>query len=691
VSSPSAAPAPGPSPKGTSVPSAYRIDIQGLRGLAVLLVVLFHVEGIVPGGYVGVDVFFVLSGFLITGLMLREIEGHGKFDVAGFLTRRVRRLLPALALMTVVTAAVGAAVFELGAQYTNILRTAVATSLFASNIEIYFQQGYFAPAAEENALLHTWSLSVEEQLYIALALTLLAAVAAGRRRGAGRIRALVAGSIALLSVLSLGLSILLTNASEVLVASTGRFDGNAEYLAFLAPVTRFWEFGVGGLLAIVSTGAPASAAARASVAPSLRRWAGLSMILLSAALYSSTTPFPGVASIPPVLGAALVLWRPGASRRSRFLESRALSWIGDRSYSWYLWHWPAIVIGRELGARSPTAVALWACSGLALAELSYRFVEQPFRRRPSRGPRIVPLTLGVTILPAAIGLGLLSAATTLERAAIPRPVRVALVQQDASDIACGAAADCSIRPLEPTVLLFGDSHAAALAPALRDELAAVSIALRLSDERPVVRDPRSSTDLESAAAALDLISELKPDVVVVHRYRTSETSGIDSGESGPIRFHEQDGSRAADPSRAEALYRERLQAAVALLADRGIPVIIVSSVPDFTTRVENTFGFPTLINALRGEVLDLVGESVPRAVAESRNAALLAIEREVAAATGATVVDPLPLLCTATQCGQVRDGELQYRDADHLTYAGASRVAPEVATAIRARIGAEVG
>ena len=655
--------------------AGWRTDIQGLRGVAVVLVLLFHLDGLLPGGFLGVDVFFVLSGFLLTSLMLREMRSTGGVDLRRFLGRRIRRLLPALAAMTVTTVLLGAFVFELGPQYRDILVTAAAASLFAANIAIYFQQGYYAPTAEENALLHTWSLSVEEQLYLALAVLVLIALHLGRRRHVGRSESVLRRLLVGATLISLLASVLLVEFADVLVQTTGRFDGNAQYLAFLAPVTRFWGFGAGALLALAPPAEPSRS----------RNWSplvGLVVLAGSVALYSPATPYPGLRSTVPVLATLLILGRPGATSRTPLLESRALVAIGDRSYSWYLWHWPAIVIGRELGATGHLSLALWAAGGLLVAELSYRSIESPLRRKLTDG-RTVPLRLLIvtTVAPALLAVTFLAASELMAERAIGADVRRALSRQDLTGIDCALTESCSQRAAGSTALLLGDSHAAALAPALRDALAEGSFALIYdSGSRIVARQPaREAGLLEETVRRVEAI---EPDVIVLHSYRIAQITGVDSGVIGPIQFREEDGAAITDLSRALDVYEERLVAGVRTLMERGFGVVIVSSVPDFSVRVENTFGFPTLVDALRGRDVLLTGEIVPRSDVERRNGPVRDVERRVAERTGATVVDPVPFLCSRDDCRQVTDGRLLYRDADHVTYEGAQRFAQAVAEAV---------
>src|SRR5436190_6505580 len=357
-------------------PLAHRSDIQGLRALAVLLVVLGHAGvGSVSGGFVGVDVFFVVSGFLITGLLLAEARANGSVSLVDFYVRRARRILPAAAL-TLLAADV-ASFFLL-----NFLRArdAVHDSLYAAGFAANFRFAargldYFAQADPPSPLLHYWSLAVEEQFYLvwpAVFALVLFGVGFMRRRGwTGRWqqrRLLLV--VVVLASLSLGWSIHLT--------------ATLPQAAYFSPLTRAWELGLGAALAV-----GASALMRV---PPLGRlvmgWAGLLAIALAAVLFSERTPFPGSAALVPTVGTALVIAAGLGGRHSRpavgrLLGLRPLCIVGDRSYALYLWHWPVLILaGQYVGHELSLGVKLGLLVGaFVLSCVSYALVENPIRRK----------------------------------------------------------------------------------------------------------------------------------------------------------------------------------------------------------------------------------------------------------------------------------------------------------------------
>ncbi|WP_420587368.1 acyltransferase family protein [Ruegeria sp.] len=299
----------------------YRPDIDGLRAVAVVPVVLHHAGFAgVPGGFVGVDIFFVISGFLITTILAREIR-DGQFSILSFYERRARRILPALFVVLAACLAVGWFLL-LPNQYGNLAVSVGATLLFASNIWFWMDAGdYFGHGIEFAPLLHTWSLAVEEQFYLFFPLLLWALSRASMRVW---IRVIV-----LISLVSLALSMYATTAHPV-----------ANF--YLTP-TRIWELGIGALLAVGAFPALRRPAAVEAVA-----LIGAVLIIGSILLISDHTPFPGITAIPPCLGAAFLIWAGmyGRSMIARFLTLRPVVWIGLISYSLNLWHWPVLVAAR---------------------------------------------------------------------------------------------------------------------------------------------------------------------------------------------------------------------------------------------------------------------------------------------------------------------------------------------------------
>ena len=344
----------------------YRGEIDGLRAIAVLSVLAYHYGAPIRGGFTGVDVFFVISGFLITRILAAEIAG-GTFSVLGFYERRIRRILPALLAMLAVTLIAGAFLLFPG-DYVALATSAAHAAFGVSNFFFLYNTGYFDQIVELIPLLHTWSLGVEEQFYLVWPL-LLFVLAAGRARRA------VAATIGALVAICCAASILYF-----------QLDPKA---AFYLPLLRAWELGLGALLVFL----PPLAGRLGGIAT----WAGLSLIGVGFAVVSPVH-FPGAAALYPCVGAALVIWprtQPTAADRTLGL----LAPIGLISYSLYLWHWPIWVFFRiyiNNGTPSAVQAIVLAAASLAVATLSYRYIEQPFRKPRWSAPRTVSVGLACT-------------------------------------------------------------------------------------------------------------------------------------------------------------------------------------------------------------------------------------------------------------------------------------------------------
>ena len=337
----------------------YRPDIDGLRALAVLSVVCFHaVPGLPPGGFVGVDIFFVISGYLISTIIFANLDS-GTFSFADFYARRIKRIFPAL-LLVLIACLIFGWFAQLADEYRALGKSVVAGIGFVSNFVLWGESGYFDRAASAKPLLHLWSLGIEEQFY--LAWPLLAWLAAKRRHG----------------VLLLTVGVIVASMVANVVGM-----GRDSIGAFYSPLTRAWELSIGSLLAWLVLGGHLRPDGHPAARANLMSIAGAALLLYSLLAIDSERAVPGWWAVPPVLGTALMIAAgAGAWINREVLSNRVALWFGLISYPLYLWHWPLLSLGNVDGQGTTTLFRAGAMLvAIVLAWLTFRLVELPLRRR----------------------------------------------------------------------------------------------------------------------------------------------------------------------------------------------------------------------------------------------------------------------------------------------------------------------
>lgn len=358
---------------------AYRRDIDGLRALAIVPVVLFHAfPDLLPGGFIGVDIFFVISGYLISGVLMQQLQS-GRFSIRTFYAHRVRRIFPALIVVLLSTFALGW-LFAMPDDLKLIGKHMVTGAGFIQNVTLLREAGYFDVASETKPLLHLWSLAIEEQFYLVYPLVLWAL---------WRVRAKVLPSLVVLTALSF----------LACVAWTRSAPGEA----FFLPHTRMWELLAGGLLAARMTQSNRSAEPASTRAQDVGALAGLGLVAIGLLAITEGDAFPGWQAAVPVVGAALLIQAgPQAWVNRRVLMHPVATWIGLISYPLYLWHWPLLAFLHITNTATDSTRALAAAASVLLAWLTYRFIETPIRpRRPT------PMLIGglLTLMLATTYLG----------------------------------------------------------------------------------------------------------------------------------------------------------------------------------------------------------------------------------------------------------------------------------------------
>ena len=432
----------------------YRPDIDGIRAIAVTSVVLFH-AGLFPfrSGFVGVDVFFVISGYLIGGLLLREMAG-GRFSFAHFYARRARRILPALIVVVLATCAAGSALLDAN-ELKDVGALGALSLIGASNINFWQFQDYFASDSSLRTLLMTWSLGVEEQFYVIFPLLLLACFRLASRR--------LFALLALLSIGSFAMSLFWTWRSPA--------------AAFYLLPARAWEIGAGVLVAVTERGGRETVGGRSRLLREGIAALGLMLVVVSVVAFDDTVPFPGWLALLPVTGTVALLASAGSVTNRRLLGARPMVFVGLVSYSWYLWHWPLMSLLR-IAVPSPIATSVLggaAVLSFGLAVLTWRFVETPFRA--TKHPPLVTLARYSVAMILAIAVPVairVSGGFPARLSAQARADEAIAADLRASRCLVSAGArlsqDPGCRSLSsgrPVVVLYGDSHAWALQPGLR--------------------------------------------------------------------------------------------------------------------------------------------------------------------------------------------------------------------------------
>jgi peptidoglycan/LPS O-acetylase OafA/YrhL len=653
--------------------SVRRQDIQGLRGVAVLLVVAFHAALRFPGGYVGVDVFFVISGFVITNLLLRELSATDGLRFWNFYVRRIRRLLPALALVIIAVCVSGVFLLSpLGTQeQSGMLARAAAT--FRANLSLYnTKAGYFDLGTDSNPLLHMWSLGVEEQFYLLFPAFLLAVWSWGTRLFPSASRRGATGVlIAFVAAGSLWLSYDLTAGH-----SFGSVIARPSLFAFYGLPTRAWEFAVGALVAV---GVPYLRQQRKQVAAVIGV-VGLVLIVGSARLMTIFTPFPGTAALLPVGGAGLVVAAGTIANggASRLLAIRPLVWFGDLSYSWYLWHWPLIVFAGALWpTHGPWLLPLAAAVSLVPAWCSYRFVEQPFRQGVS-WTRHHALAIAAVCIAGPIAISLLAPyasrqiATQSTVAAFQYQLRPHAMSR-CNSVQPEPRPACTVRPLGKSrgeVWLIGDSQAgmfaepaAAAARANRYTLVAlVSPQCPFIDVMSTVRGTGPATTCRQfVRTTVDNLAARKPTFVII----ASEFA--DYINSPAILFTDpRTGKSTHDASRKTQLLREGLQSILTRFHDASIPTLVVNTIPHF-----GAWDPRTCPAAVIAHGPSACGTTRSRTRIDADERAALEGERAATALTHANVVDFSDDLCDAKRCVTNNGNFFIYKDGRHLSVDGA--------------------
>jgi len=594
-------------------------QIQALRAIAATLVVLFHAK-LAPGGFIGVDIFYVISGYLITGIIVKEITLSGAFNYRNFFLRRAKRLLPASISVLILTA------FAAWLFLPPTIRSSLGQDIFAASIYIsnylfaWWQNDYQNLNATPSPVIHYWSLAVEEQFYLLWPLIIFTLWKIGRQR-------LVFRGVLGITILSFLFSLFLTNAAPI--------------WAFYSLPTRAWELGVGALLLFI----PKEFLEKKSVLRTLIVWLSALTLIYGVIRFSDNTPFPGTAALYPTLATGLLIaliraWPPILNDFSRL---PFVQWLGEISYPFYLWHWPLLVIPSTRFGRPLTLLErflLIALTALA-ADLTHRFIEKPFSRKKLSASQTTKFAVAATLSGVMVASAILL--TTKDDISLPngRSVSIAAVMQKPKiyDDGCHAnygnkkSPECLYGDVNSKrkIVLYGDSHAAQWFPALEkiaiDEGFAL-ISLTKSACPAVEVDRINSGAFKNSDCnawrenSIKRIKELKPEAVIMSGFQHF---------AYPERYSSRD-----------AWWFEGQRSLYAKVLNSSLNLIYISDTPKPQRDI------PSCLATAKADECDANEKSDPRV------------------AGGFIALDPTPWLCTDS-CPAIVDGIVAYRDASHIS------------------------
>lgn len=637
----------------------YRAEIQGLRAIAVLMVVFYHAEVFFKSGFIGVDVFFVISGFVIAQSINHQYSEQNNFSIVNFYARRVRRLLPGLAAMLTIVLVLSTWLSTISSRVQTV-RTGLFATFSLSNLFLFrFRpDGYFEVTEKTNALIHTWSLSIEEQFYVVFPLVFAAIVHFGKRKKIDH-RKLVLVVFIGISLLSFVLSVVASTRGihglNGIVSRVIGSDSLDSRFAFYLPFTRAWEFLAGVLLAQIRIGS------KSSTKTELFGLLGLILIVISALTFENLSSFPGYVVIFPVVGTTLVLFfSTEKSLLGKVLSHKWLVWIGDRSYGWYLWHWPLIQFVKPFWPNSHITALLAGLSAIVPAAISYRYLENKFRHQLRwRKPRMMIAVISFSLL-----LPLAAAASS--RSVMPElgPHQDATLGCEYGDLMKIESGGKCVFPSGlngGSAVLIGDSHAGQLTeafiPASHELGLDAVIAVKGNNPYLFMTWDQVQNEASYPFISIQRIVEINPKVVVIAQ--SSYSREVPSGITWSDQFYP----------------------ILEILENHKIPVVVVAESVVVNIRPQECSVAQVMLGFCNAE------KSLNRFDLEKgRSIRVKQEEIAVGKVNNAVILDTLPVLCPTQICSTRRDGEWWWRDDAHISITASKALTPLLTNTMRSAI-----
>ena len=615
----------------------------------------------------GVDVFFVISGYVIMASLLREYQSNSSISLLNFISRRINRLLPASTVVVIFTLIASVFIFSPFSEQGQIARTSLSSTFFSANLYFILQNSY--SALINNPFRHMWSLGVEEQFYLFLifAITLIVYFSRNKNTVLNRILgfAIVTGLISFI------INLIFAAGIRILPLPTR--------VAFFSPLTRIWELQIGVIAAFIS--ARYLQHFKRSLITELLAISGIALILFSALAFNSFTAFPGPYALVPTLGGLCVVLFSNHTRFiARFLSSNPLKYLGDISYSWYLWHWPMIVFCQVLAPGNSFLLLLSGFLSVIPASFSYHFIESYFRRKNFQIASFPLRTFSVSIVSQVLVacLVIVGASTAY-----------GLKSQSLTSATGSWAylADCqATEPIFPTdtcfikngdatetVLLIGDSQAGSISDGVKaaSESLGINFAVWYNDGCPVFPRPTlERDDCESFLNALpDLIQRLSPSVIIVANKSTLYTTG--GAQRGGLTISNQDGQIPKTYSEAIQMWIQGLETQFRSDLFIGTKVILAQQVP--TSKPVS----PTLINRNQTDYSFSINSD------QDRNQLIKNEKSALSEFKNVTIFDPADSICPKGSCIVVENGQNLYSDEFHLSPAGSLRLQQQLASVLK--------